>query len=206
MPKRLDLESNPRCYLASGTWPDGPLVKKHPPEAVLAKHISTTFRNVCKFRGLSTRQAAAVVKISQKAVHNLLNGRSWPDLTTIARVEGNLGIQLWTSQYNAGSDEPLELQPRRYLVKGAVWPDGPLVKDAPPEAVLAQHISTEFRKTFKARNLTVGQAADKASISEAAVYNLLNGDTWFDLPTIARVERKFRLRLWLGQQNVKRPD
>ena len=205
MPKRLKLEPHPRCYLASGTWPDGPLVKDAPPEAVLAQHISTTFRDVCTFRGLSTRQAAAVVEISQKAVHNLIHGHSWPDLPTIARVEGKLGIQLWASQYNAGSDEPLELQPRRYLDKGAVWPDGPLVKDAPPEAVLAQHISTEFRKTFKARNLTVGQAADKASISEAAVYNLLNGDTWFDLPTIARVERKFRYRLWRGQ-HVERPD
>ena len=199
MPKRLNLEPHPRCYLASGTWPDGPLVKRPPPEAVLAQHISTTFRNACTFRGLSTRQAAAVLKISQKAVHNLINGHSWPDLPMIARVESKLGIQLWTSQYNAGSDEPLELQPRRYLDKGAVWPDGPLVKDAPPEAVLAQHISKEFRDTFEARNLTVGQAADKASISEAAVRNLLNGDTWFDLPTIARVERKFRRRLWIGQ-------
>ena len=65
--------------------------------------------------------------------------------------------------------------------------------------MLAQRISKEFRDTFEARNLTVGQAADKASISEAAVRNLLNGDTWFDLPTIARVERKFRRRLWIGQ-------
>ena len=205
MPKRLDLEPHPRCYLASGNWPDGRLKGGAPPEAVLARHISTMFRNVCKFRGLSTRQAAAGAKISQKAVHNLLNGHSWPDLPTIARVESNLGIQLWTSQYNAGSDEPLELQPRRYLVRGAVWPDGPLVEDAPPEAVLAKHISTAFRGTCEARDLNVSRAADKASISEAAVHNLLNGDTWFDLPTIARVERKFRLKLWLGQQNL-RPD
>ena len=70
---------------------------------MLAQHISTTFRDACTFRGLSTRQAAAVLEISQKAVHNLINGHTWPDLPMIARVEGKLGIQLWTSQYNAGS-------------------------------------------------------------------------------------------------------
>ena len=104
MPKRLNLEPHPRCYLASGTWPDGPLVKRAPPEAVLAQHISTTFRDVCTFRNLSTRQAAAVVKISQKAVHNLINGHSWPDLPTIARVEGKLGIQ--ASSFGPASTTP----------------------------------------------------------------------------------------------------
>ena len=43
-------------------------------------------------------------------------------------------------------------------------------------------------------------------ISEATVESLLNGSSWPDLPTIARVERNLRLRFWASQHNVQRPD
>ena len=203
MPRRLLLEPHPRCYLKSGEWPDGPLVDDPPTEAVLAQHISTIFRDACKSRGLSTRKAAAKAEISQKAVFNLLHGNSWPDLPIISRIENNLGIPLWTSQHIAQSGQLLEPRPNCYLAQGGAWPDGRLIDGAPPEAVLAQHISAVFRDACKSRFPSISSAADKASLSEAAIENLLSGDVWPDFATIARVEGNLGIPLWAGRHNAQ---
>ena len=43
-------------------------------------------------------------------------------------------------------------------------------------------------------------------ISEATVESLLNGSSWPDPPTIARVERNLRRRFWASQQYAKQPS
>lgn len=102
MPPRKGLEPQPCCYLAAGSWPDGPLVPKAPPEAVLVQQISKAFRSACEARNLTTfRAIAKKAKISEKATFNLLKGRTWGDVPTIARIEMNLKIRLWVSQQNA---------------------------------------------------------------------------------------------------------
>ena len=194
------LKSRPRDYLAdpnSGEWPGGALVADPPPEALLALHISTVLDEYCGARGLSSYTAAAAAGISQKSMYHLLTGRSWPNLVTILRVEQNLGIQLWAGQHNAKCGAPLEPRPNRYLAAGGSWPDGPLVKDAPPEAVLAQELSEKFHGVYEARyNGDTSRAANKLEVSEATIEGLLNGNTWPDLATIARIGRNHRVALW----------
>ena len=53
---------------------------------------------------------------------------------------------------------------------------------------------------------TISRAADKMQISEATVESLLNGSSWPDPPTIARVERNLRRRFWASQQYAKQPS
>ena len=49
--------------------------------------------------------------------------------------------------------------------------------------------------------------ARKAGISEKTVFNLLHGQTWGDVPTIARIEMNLRIKLWESQLNtLGRPD
>ena len=37
------------------------------------------------------------------------------------------------------------------------------------------------------------------------MFNLLHGQTWGDVPTIARIEMNLRIRLWVNQQNTLGP-
>ena len=63
-----------------------------------------------------------------------------------------------------------------------------------------------FRDAYRAREFTASRAADKLQNSEATVESLLNGSSWPDLPTIARIERNLRLRFWASQQYAKQPS
>lgn len=100
----------------------------------------------------------------------------------------------------------LEPRPRCYVSTGE-WPDCRLVKGAPPEAVLVLKICQSFKKAYEARGLkTIRAIANKAGISEKTVYNLNHGETWITLPTIARIERNFKIKLWVPQQNVGGPS
>lgn len=91
---------------------------------------------------------------------------------------------------------------------GGTWPDGPLqdTPPPPPELLLVQQVSRTFRDACEARGLSIREAAQQAEISDTAVYNVLNGLTWCDLPTIARIERNFRIKLWVSQQDTLGPD
>ena len=200
MAKLAYLESRPDCYLKdtkNGVWPDDPLADDAPPEALLALHISMVLRDTCKSLGLTTRDVEERTDLSQGAVQHLIRGSSWPVLGVIANIERKLGIQLWASQHNLGyGDDTLELRPNVYLDRGT-WPTGPLVDDAPTEAKLAKHIAWLLRSHIETEHLTPSDVSETVGISEAAVHNLLNGDSWPDLSTIHRVERGLDATLWI---------
>ena len=93
----------------------------------------------------------------------------------------------------------LERRPRSYLVtKDSSWVDGDLEHDAPPEAVMAQRIAQRFRDACADEGgLSTHKVAAKAgNVSQTAVYNLLHGRSWLDLPTITRLERTLGVTLW----------
>ncbi|PYC82680.1 hypothetical protein C7C46_10010 [Streptomyces tateyamensis] len=46
-------------------------------------------------RRLSLRQAAAGSGVNRQAIADLLAGRSWPDVATVARLEAFTGARLW---------------------------------------------------------------------------------------------------------------
>ena len=201
-PRHRDLERRPRSYLVSEEdfWPDGDLRHDAPREAVMAQWIAQRFRDACADEGgLSTHKVAAMAgNVSQTAVYNLLHGRSWLDLPTIARLERTLGVTLWVHQ-----PPTLKARPRDYLRDADdCWVGGCLIAGAPPEAELAQQVSKAFHTRCDHKGYDVEQAATKAGISPTAVRDVLDGNTWLDLPTIARIEGRLKLELWAGQHPV----
>ena len=97
----------------------------------------------------------------------------------------------------------LEPNPRSYLADGAQWPGGPLLATSPPEALLARAISKRLHEALKGR--TARQIAELAGLSHQTVINVLNGATWWDTITIARLERALNIDLW-GEEHRKRQN
>ena len=94
----------------------------------------------------------------------------------------------------------LEPNPRSYLTDGAQWPRGPLRATSPPEALLARAISKRLHKALAGRSTR--QIAELAGLSHQTVINVLNGATWWDGITIARLERALDADLW-GEEHRK---
>ena len=84
--------------------------------------------------------------------------------------------------------------PRDYLAAGATWPDGPLLSEAPPEAHLLQAISTRLRD--KTSDRSTNEIARQCNLATQTVSNILNGDTWAEAPSIARLEYHLNIELW----------
>jgi transcriptional regulator with XRE-family HTH domain len=81
----------------SGEWPTGALGRNAPEEAKLAAGIA---RRLAAAQGArSLRQLAAETGVSPGTLSNLLAGRSWGDVVTIARLETGLGVPLWGSEH-----------------------------------------------------------------------------------------------------------
>ncbi|WP_405141995.1 helix-turn-helix domain-containing protein [Sphaerisporangium sp. NBC_01403] len=73
------------------------------PEADLAAHVAAAAvqdiaRNLASAmasRRLSLRQLAALSGVNRQAIADLLAGRSWPDVATVARLDHATGNRLW---------------------------------------------------------------------------------------------------------------
>ena len=94
MPAR-GLAPTPREYVVRGEWPDGPLQRGAPFEAQKAADIATRLRSAIGNRSL--RSVAAVSGVSIGTLHNLLCGKTWGDVVTIARLEQALSADLWSA-------------------------------------------------------------------------------------------------------------
>jgi transcriptional regulator with XRE-family HTH domain len=74
------------------TWPDCHL---DDPGAAAVQEVARTLATVIAGRGLSLRAVADASGVNRQAVADLINGRSWPDVATVARLAGGLGARLW---------------------------------------------------------------------------------------------------------------
>ena len=83
--------------------------------------------------------------------------------------------------------------PRDYLKKGD-WPDGELKKGAPVAARYALELSKRLREATEGRALLV--VAEEASIARSTLYDILQGRTWADLQTLAKLETALGRTLW----------
>ncbi|MEZ0095252.1 helix-turn-helix domain-containing protein [Streptacidiphilus sp. EB129] len=59
------------------------------------RQVSHHLATVLAERGLSLRGAAAASGVNRQAIADLLAGRSWPDVATVARLGGALSADLW---------------------------------------------------------------------------------------------------------------
>ena len=109
------------------------------------------------------------------------------------------------AQSHEGEDA-IELKaPRKYIVnekKRNKWPNGPLVDNVPAEVLLAKGIvrrileAIETYEKKKRKKVSKREIADEAGVGHQTLYNFLNGDTWPDIVTIARLEMLFDQRLF----------
>ena len=99
----------------------GKLRSDAPPEAHLVQEISRRLHEAYQERddegpdgewsfrdGLSFRKIAHKCGITERALHDLWHGQSWPKLRTIARVEMVLNDMLWNSQHTYKYREKLD--------------------------------------------------------------------------------------------------
>lgn len=85
---------HPATFLAKKTsFPEGPFKSDTPGEVYLAAGLATRLQN--KIGNESIRYIAKKAQLSPQTVLNILNGRSWPDLRTIAKLETALNTRLW---------------------------------------------------------------------------------------------------------------
>ena len=87
-------------------------------------------------------------------------------------------------------------RPREYLAEGGKWPYGPLVDNPPNEVLLAQGIAKKILYYAKKRQWTRQHIAAGAAIGYQTLYNILNGTSWPDIVTVARLEMLFKRRLF----------
>ena len=97
LPKRRNLAAHPNSYIAAGRWPGGPLRHNAPPEAHLARAMSLRLRTAAASWVLT--ELARTAGISEAVLYNVLNGSTWGDVVTVARLERALGMTLWGDEH-----------------------------------------------------------------------------------------------------------
>lgn len=89
-----DSRPHPAAFLAKkGAFPQGPYRPETPPEVHLAAGLAQRLHT--KIGDESVRYIAKRAGLSPQTVLNTLNGRSWPDLRTVAKLEIALNTRLW---------------------------------------------------------------------------------------------------------------
>ena len=93
---------HPITYLAkNGSFPDGPFRPKTPPEVYLAAAVARRLKGGIRYN--SIRSVAKKADLSPQTIINILNGKSWPDLRTIAKLENACNSWLWGTEHRRDS-------------------------------------------------------------------------------------------------------
>ena len=109
---------SPIGYLQSrSTWPKGPLKPDAPYEAHLARQIAENLYPYIIVSKKKTpgpakqlhRKAQTVKKVAddteivRDTIYNIREGKTWPDFTTIARLEIYFDCRLWGNEHRKNS-------------------------------------------------------------------------------------------------------
>lgn len=84
--------------LAPSPWPDVP---SDDPVGEVARKFAINVRDAIGNRSL--RSVAEASGLTHVTLLNILGGKVWPDLSTIARLENGLGVQLWPKRDEGAS-------------------------------------------------------------------------------------------------------
>ena len=91
-----DLTANPDL------WPDTDLTGHLAGAAI--QDIARALAEVIARDGWSLRRLAAVSGVNRQVIADLLAGRSWPDVATVARLGHAVGEPLWPGQATSTHD------------------------------------------------------------------------------------------------------
>lgn len=93
--------------------------------------------------------------------------------------------------------------PAAYLTEDTSFPYGPFRPETPKEVYLAAGLAS--RLEYALRRYSVRYIAKNASLNPQTIHNLLNGESWPDLRTLARLEIVFNCLLW-GYEHRRSPE
>ena len=96
------------------------------------------------------------------------------------------------------SRRDLLTRPRDYLLSIGKWPHGPFKANPPYELLFFVELSKRLNDLCydEEHPTTITAIAKDANLSVQTVFNVLEGRTWSDLPTIYRLEVALNAPLW----------
>lgn len=83
--------------------------------------------------------------------------------------------------------------PKEWLIAGS-WPDGEFDPDAPEVVAHAVAVSVALSTALAGRNKS--EIATAADIRRSTLYDILAGNTWADMVTLAKLESCLETALW----------
>ena len=104
MPPRRPKKA-PRDYVDG--WPDGSVHPDAPPEVYLVRDTTKRLAEAMRKRNMSISATAKGARMTRQTIHNLRDGKVWPELSTIVWLERALGRKIWGNAHKR-SPEPKE--------------------------------------------------------------------------------------------------
>ena len=89
--------------MPAGEWPDGPLLPGAPDEAHLAAALAVRLRQ--HMAGKTLEKLAEATGLGRQTINNILLGKGWPDIRTVARLEVALKKPLWGHEHRNAAKE-----------------------------------------------------------------------------------------------------
>lgn len=83
----------PREWVVSGEWPSGSFDPETPDAVAHAVAVATALESALEGRNKSAVAAAA--EIERSTLYDILAGKSWADMLTLAKLEAHLDATLW---------------------------------------------------------------------------------------------------------------
>lgn len=93
MVRRSDVRPRPADYGADGTWPHCTLEADAPVWARYALDISAALES--RLLDVNVSQLQRTTGVARSTVRRIVDGETWPDFVTLARLEYALGVRLW---------------------------------------------------------------------------------------------------------------
>jgi len=86
--------------------------------------------------------------------------------------------------------------PRSYVTAKGTWPDGPFRKDTPRAVYYAADIAKRLKAALEASGESVTAVAAALQVARSTIYDVIKGETFADVRTLALAEAHFGVRLW----------
>lgn len=83
--------------------------------------------------------------------------------------------------------------PREWLIEGT-WPEGAFDPEAPDAVAHAVAVSVALAAALRGKNKKA--VAEEADIVRSTLYDILAGNTWADMVTLAKLEACLDATLW----------
>ncbi|WP_253208829.1 helix-turn-helix domain-containing protein [Streptomyces niphimycinicus] len=90
-------------YAMDGFWPYA--VMDHHLGAQVAQAVARTLAEAMERQNISANALAQASDVNRQVIANVLAGTVWPDLLTVANLEGALGESLWPNHLEWPRDE-----------------------------------------------------------------------------------------------------